>query len=623
MAARGTSGRTLAVDVDAHEDAASAAVTRPAPERPRPGAIALRWAPLLVALPGLAAAASILVQGWVPTTDQAVEVLRVADVGTRHTPLTGPWSRFGWHHPGPLLFWVSAPGYRAFGPTGLAATVALVHAASAAGAVVAARRIGGAVLTALVAAVVGVMSLAMGDWLADPWNPYVGTLALLAALLCAWGASRGDGWLLAGAVVAASWAVQAHFAYAAVVAVAAVWCTAAYLIRRRSGRRLGGRALAVAVAIGVLCWSGPLWDEVASPPGNLRDLAAYSRQAPEDLVDGDTVREAVGRHFGVPAVWMAPGARYAGNPDGPVGPQPALRALAVLALAVVAGAWAWRRGRREPARFAAYVVALVATSVAAVARTPAPFVSYLAMWTWAVAALVWVAAGWAGASALRTDRGRRVVAGVAAAVAVTTTALATAVAATAEGPFAAEGRVTEALSVRTRDELGRGSVYRLVASDPGFGLVGVGLAADLRQRGYDVRMASWMTALEERERIDDDAAVATLVVLTVSGTVPSVPLEGARLIASRDTLSGEDRAELDRRARAVRAAAGMACLDELDLRTGIAVDDAVADGADRGDAARVAELQRLAARTEVWLVPPGPLGRPLDEAAIAAACGVA
>ena len=294
----------------------------------------------------------------------------------------------------------------------------------------------------------------------------------------------------------------------------------------------------------------------------------------------------------------------------------------MVAAAVLAGAWSWRRGRREPAWFVAFAVALVVASVAAVARTPAPFASYLAMWSWAVAALVWVAAGWAGASALRSDRGRLVVT-AAAALALGTTALATVVAATAEGPAAAEGRVVEALSVQARDELGRGGVYRLVAADPGYGVVAVGLMADLRQRGYDVRMTPSMTALEERERIEDDAPVPALTVLTVTGTVPPVPAEGARLIASRDTLSGAARAELVLRARAVRAATGMACLDELDLRSGDAVDDAVAAGADRHEAARVAELQRAGTRTELWLAPPGPLGRPLDQAATRAACGAA
>ena len=47
-----------------------------APARPRAGLV--RWAPLVVALPGLVAALSVLVQGWVPTTDQAVQMLRIA-----------------------------------------------------------------------------------------------------------------------------------------------------------------------------------------------------------------------------------------------------------------------------------------------------------------------------------------------------------------------------------------------------------------------------------------------------------------------------------------------------------------------------------------------------------------
>src|SRR5262245_65496979 len=120
MSLRGTSDRTLAVDVGVAEEAEPASAAAGGRPAGRIGRGALRWAPLLVALPGLVGAVSVLVQGWVPTTDHALEVLRVADVGTRHPPLTGPWSRFGWDHPGPLLFWVSAPGYRIFGPPGVA-----------------------------------------------------------------------------------------------------------------------------------------------------------------------------------------------------------------------------------------------------------------------------------------------------------------------------------------------------------------------------------------------------------------------------------------------------------------------------------------------------------------------
>ena len=45
----------------------------------------------------------------------------------------------------------------------MAVTVGLVHAAAAAGAVVAARRIGGELLAWLIAAAVGIVSLSLGD----------------------------------------------------------------------------------------------------------------------------------------------------------------------------------------------------------------------------------------------------------------------------------------------------------------------------------------------------------------------------------------------------------------------------------------------------------------------------
>jgi hypothetical protein len=608
MTMRGASGRTSVVGVEVADKAEppSTAVAREEPAERGASRVMLPWLPLLVALPGLAAAASVLVQGWVPTTDHAFEVLRAAEVGSDHTPLTGSWSRLGWDHPGPLLFWVSAPGYRTFGPAGVAATVGVVHAAAAAGAVVAARRIGGAVLAALTAAVVGVISFAMGDWLVDPWNPYVGLLALLAGLLCGWAAAQGDGWLLIGAVVAGSWSVQAHVGYAPVVAAAALACTVAYLIRRRSGRRLGVRAVAAAVATAVVCWSGPLWDEIASPPGNLRALAAWARHDREGFIPRDVVLDQWGRHFGAPAPWMGADGRLSGVPGFDPDPALALRALAVVSLAAAAGVWAWRRRRPEPAWFIAYVVTLVAASALGLSRIEAPFFPYLALWTWSVAALVWVAAAWAVASALRADRGRRAVTIGATIVATGAKVLATVVAATAEGPFAAEGEVVESLSAQARDELERGPTYRLRTLDPGWHLVGTGLMADLRERGYDVRMSPRLGALKPHEQVDDRTAVPTLTVLTVTGTTPESPPAGARLVASRDTLSAAERAELDARARGVRTSAGLACTAELDLRTRGAVELAVAQGAEPDDAARVAALQRAGARTEVWLAPPGP-----------------
>src|SRR6476469_5468268 len=37
--------------------------------------------------------------------DVALTEISVRDVGGAHTPLFGVYSRYGWHHPGPLLFY--------------------------------------------------------------------------------------------------------------------------------------------------------------------------------------------------------------------------------------------------------------------------------------------------------------------------------------------------------------------------------------------------------------------------------------------------------------------------------------------------------------------------------------
>ena len=53
-------------------------------------------------------------QDRLPIGDVGTIALHVAEVGTRHTPLVGPYSHFGWSHPGPLLFEILA-GCTVFG----------------------------------------------------------------------------------------------------------------------------------------------------------------------------------------------------------------------------------------------------------------------------------------------------------------------------------------------------------------------------------------------------------------------------------------------------------------------------------------------------------------------------
>src|SRR3954453_3313489 len=131
--------------------------------------------------------------------DVALTEISVRDVGGAHTPLFGVYSRYGWHHPGPLLFYVLAVPYRLLGTDGsaLAGGAVLVNALAVGGSawVLWRRgRLGGLVVGGLVLAVL-LHSLG-GTVLPTPWNPLITILPLLLFVLAVWSVVCGDVWIL-------------------------------------------------------------------------------------------------------------------------------------------------------------------------------------------------------------------------------------------------------------------------------------------------------------------------------------------------------------------------------------------------------------------------------------------
>ena len=101
-------------------------------------AIAVIAALVVVSVPLVVMIVRVLRTPYLATSDFALIELRVADVGGGNTPLVGVYSRFGWNHPGPLLFYVLALPYRVLGADGpaLRASGVLVNLVAAAGGVV-------------------------------------------------------------------------------------------------------------------------------------------------------------------------------------------------------------------------------------------------------------------------------------------------------------------------------------------------------------------------------------------------------------------------------------------------------------------------------------------------------
>ena len=147
------------------------------------------------------------------TSDTAV-IESFTLLASRGDLLLGPYSRFQWHHPGPIYFFWMAPFYVLSGArtTGLNAAALLLNllALTAVGWTLV-RRAGGALGVGITAA------LALFLWrtpelLISPWNPHIPVLAIVAFLVVAADAVSGTPAALPLALVLGSLAGQTHVA---------------------------------------------------------------------------------------------------------------------------------------------------------------------------------------------------------------------------------------------------------------------------------------------------------------------------------------------------------------------------------------------------------------------------
>ncbi|HEV7523409.1 MAG TPA: hypothetical protein VGP92_00490, partial [Acidimicrobiia bacterium] len=192
-------------------------------------------------MPFLGAIISVIGRHWNPSSDQALELLRIRDVGGSHTPLLGAWSRWGWAHPGPALFWTLTPFYRVLDNDGVLVGVGLINLTAAIGVVLVGYRRGGyvgALVTGFTVALV-VNALGLG-LLIEPWNPWVAFLPFVLYLGLVWSVVCGDLVTLPFAVGVGSFVVQTHVGYLPMVGglgLLAVGSVAAATVRTRATSR--------------------------------------------------------------------------------------------------------------------------------------------------------------------------------------------------------------------------------------------------------------------------------------------------------------------------------------------------------------------------------------------------
>lgn len=233
-----------------------------------------------VSLAVLVGIVGAVTRGWTPVSDDAFIELLTRDVPA-HLPLTGVYSRYGWSHPGPALFWGLSVPYRLVGSasSGLLVGALLGHLAAVLGMWWVARRLDRLTGLLVLCGAVAVLVTTEPEVLRSPWNPYVGLVGSGLLVVLAWSAASRRRAGLVGLLPVGTLLVQSHVVTAPLViattAVAVVLAAVPAAGRDRpawDGARL--RSVAVGGALSVLMWLPPLIEQLTREPGNLSELLA-------------------------------------------------------------------------------------------------------------------------------------------------------------------------------------------------------------------------------------------------------------------------------------------------------------------------------------------------------------
>ncbi len=238
------------------------------------------------------------------TGDAAALELRVL-YAARGIQLLGPYSQFGWSHPGPAYFYLALPFYEVLGERGTALNVfaLTVNLCAAIGLVLSVRRLFDAPTALAAAALVAVFVLIGAPYLAaNEWNPILPILPLGLLTLLTIRFSIGENALLPAMTFLASAIVQTHVGYGVAVAVLAFTA----LVARRGSPAVPRRVWGVALAVGAVCWALPFYEAFTSRPGNIQSLIAFF--APGNLAEQswmDAIRAVRDQLAVVPAALAA------------------------------------------------------------------------------------------------------------------------------------------------------------------------------------------------------------------------------------------------------------------------------------------------------------------------------
>jgi hypothetical protein len=519
---------------------------------------------------------------WMPGGDVALMGIRSLDAFTSMTPLVGQPSTSGLYgglqrhafHPGPMQFYMMAPGVRVLGSTaGMMATAVVITASSV---LVSAwalfRQLGaaaGVVGAVLISAVMFTTGAAV---LINPISSVVSGYPLLCSAVLVYCLLCGDDRLLPLTVLYLSFAGQAHLAVgpavgflvaAGVAGVAATWWRAG--IRRdaavrRHALRWGGGSLLLGAAL----WTPVAYQQLTGDPGNVTALVTFTADSDRPVLGLDSAVGQVAHTLGWPPIL---GRTDLSGADftGPVPVTTWVTAAAVLAVLAVA-AIRWRASAPRRSALVIMVGVLVAAALVTGSSVPDSLESSRRAfyhWAWPMTLFATLALALLVVDTLRAPVRHRLTAPARRVLAVTAVGVAVvAMVVPAVGGLAMERRVDRLAAAGTTHPAAVWSSLIDQMIDAGIGdvdgkLVVVhahakmfdgtqeALSLGLMERGFDVGFPEWMRDFVAGGRIvtiDDVGAVLLVVTEGLGGPPEDVP---GREIAWAPLVDGLDRQALD------------------------------------------------------------------------------
>jgi hypothetical protein len=364
-----------------------------------PGRLLIPALVVAAGLPIIALVVGRTGRSYFPAGDYGVFDLRLRDVMTTSTPLTGVYSRFGWSHPGPLLYYLLAPLSALTGGAPWATQVGaglLQAAAIVWGAVLVTRRISGPRGRAVAAGwllVVAIGYESTGAWVVlQPWNPNVALPWFALYLLLCWLiALRGRPVDVLAALAVLSFLIQTHAGYApfALVLLLALLLAARGRSWSALERPARSRFLVAAFALLFVLWLPVIVDAIIHPPGNAWRIITYffASHPGQESVGFPQAARLMARPFAWPLPWL--GAGDAGNGlSGTAQESSAWWLLLPVVLLTVAGYTAHRRGDRQARNAVILAAFTLLVGLVAISQVTPPADAYLFYWRLVLAPLV-------------------------------------------------------------------------------------------------------------------------------------------------------------------------------------------------------------------------------------------